>query len=425
MTTDAEQARRLLEAAEYRPLWDAARIRLERTGLSISNRPVKVKAAGRARVDIAGLVGISTAGTDPLSVRLDRLDATLRSGAAAIDLLSMLERIDGPLTDRREARTRRAEAVASTWRALSEHPTIGIHTRLGDWLQRLRSSGSAARLAGSSEEVGPFVRRALEVIARLPAEGLPLAVFAVDATGDAHALDRSTALGSLVAGALPYVGDSPPDQPADEDAADTGPSWRGSWARVGVVCDELSVSVLVLNLELEGAPTGPVSVAVAEHREAGLPLRLTLQQLRSEELHLRAGQVIRTCENPSVVASAAAALGVGSGPLVCTDGQPNGAVDELLGRVSRAGTRVAHHGDYDWGGIRIANALIARHGVEPWRFSTADYIDAVGLGRVPLDASRHPVAASWDPALVPAMRDAGLCVFEEQVISVLLDDLGR
>jgi uncharacterized protein (TIGR02679 family) len=420
-----DEARRRLEAERYRPLWTAARARLERSGLTISNRPIKVDAAGDARAAIAGLVGQSPAGSDPLSLRLDRLDGALRTGAAAIGLVALLERIDGPLIDRRAMRAQREATVSSSWRSLAEHPATEASPRLVEWLDALRSSGSAVRLAGSVDAAGPLVRRGLDVVARLPVEEIPLAVFAAEATGDAHALDRATELGSLVVGALPHVDVLPGGQDPDAEALGAASSWRESWSRVGVVCDDVSVSVLVLNLDLVGPATGPVSSAIAEHRRAGLPLRLTLQQLRSEALRIPADAVVRSCENPSVVAQAAATLSTRAGALVCTDGQPNSAVGELIRQVRAAGARVAHHGDFDWGGIRIANALVSRHRVEPWRFSTPDYLAAGGIGRMPLAAPRHPVSASWDSALVPAMRTNRRCVFEEQVIPALIGDLRR
>jgi uncharacterized protein (TIGR02679 family) len=420
-----EEARRRLESARYRPLWTMARARLERTGLGISNRPIRLDVTGEAREAIAGLVGLSPAGNDPLSLRLDRLDDSLRTGAAAIGLRELLERVDGPLVDRRAVRLERDASVSALWRSLAQHSALAAHPRLGEWLVELRSSGSAVRLVGSLDAVGPTVGRGLDVLDRLPVDQVPLAVFAADATGDAHALDRSTTLGSLVAKALAYLDVVPTGGEPDGDTPGGTSSWRGAWARVGVVCDELSASVLVLNLELAGPARGPVASAIAGHRRAGLPLRLTLQQLRSEPLRTPAGLVVHSCENPSVVALAAATLGARSRPLICTDGQPNGAVDELIRQLRGSGSVVAHHGDFDWGGIRIANTLMSRHHIEPWRFATSDYRAALDAGRVPLDDGPHPESASWDADLVPTMGSCGRCVFEEQVLSTLIEDLRR
>lgn len=204
-----DEARRRLEDPLYRGLWDAARARLERTGLVISNRPIKVDVSGDARAAIAGIVGQSPAGAQPLSIRLDRLDAALSAGAAALGLLDLLERMDGPLVDRRARRAERDALVTTSWESLADHSAVMLHPHLQQWLGGLRSSGSALRVAGSVGGLEPVVRRALDVLAELPADGLPLAVFAADLTGDAHALDRATLLGSLVAGGLRYINPSP------------------------------------------------------------------------------------------------------------------------------------------------------------------------------------------------------------------------
>lgn len=419
-TQDARQA---LHGAQYRPLWTAARARLERNGIAISNRPVKVDVVGESRRAIAGLTGRSPAGSEPLAIRLDRLDDALRSGAAAIGLVELLEGIDGPLVDRRAARARRRATVSATWAVLARHPATRSHPGLGAWLDAQRASGTALRLAGSLDGLESLVCSGLDVVARLPVDDLPLAVFAARATGDAHALDRGTPLGSLVVGALEHLRNH------DETVADSLPgnasrSWRDAWARVGVICDDVSPSVLVLNLTTTHAAPAPVSTALAAHRRAGLPLRLTLGQLRAEPLCVAEGSTVYCCENPSVVAHAATLLGAESAPLVCTDGQPNSAVDTLIGRLTTSGVTVRHHGDFDWGGIAIANTLVARHGVDLWQFSTSDYLAAAELGRVPLEAPTHPIAASWDTELVPSMQRTGHRVFEEQVLDALLADLG-
>lgn len=171
-----DEARRRLEDPRYRTLWDTARARLERTGLVISNRPIKVDVSGDARAAIAGIVGQSPAGAQPLSIRLDRLDAALSAGAAALGLFDLLERIDGPLVDRRARRAERDALVTTSWGSLADHPAVMLHPRLQQWLEGLRSSGSALHVAMVGD-LEPVVHRALDVLAELPADGLPLAVF--------------------------------------------------------------------------------------------------------------------------------------------------------------------------------------------------------------------------------------------------------
>jgi hypothetical protein len=83
--------------------------------------------------------------------------------------------------------------------------------------------------------------------------------------------------------------------------------------------------------------------------------------------------------------------------------------------------------DFDWAGLRIAGAVIARCGAVPWRFGAVDYEAAVGSFAGPSDALPRlggaPAASPWDPALAAAMAARGVAVHEETVIATLLADL--
>jgi uncharacterized protein (TIGR02679 family) len=124
------------------------------------------------------------------------------------------------------------------------------------------------------------------------------------------------------------------------------------------------------------------------------------------------------CENPSVVEAAAREIPGGGAPLVCVGGQPSLAADLLLRRLAPAGLR--YHGDFDWGGIRIANRIHDRSGFEPWRYRSADYEASDGPAS-PLTGT--PVDAAWDPGLRHALERRGVRVEEEQHLDVLLADL--
>ncbi len=116
---------------------------------------------------------------------------------------------------------------------------------------------------------------------------------------------------------------------------------------------------------------------------------------------------------------AADRLGADCPPLVCVNGQPSAAVRRLLRLCAGAGAQIWYHGDFDWGGLRIANGLCTELPVHPWRFGTADYC-AVAAGHPLLGP---PVTAAWDPDLAAAMAERGLAVEEELVLDDLIDDL--
>lgn len=429
MTVDprATEARRRLAGPDHAPLWGAVRRRLERNGVEVNARPVSVEVPpGPAREAIAGLLGTSPAGTRPIQVRLDHLDTTLRRNATGCGLIELLTELGGPVEDRRATRAAAADAVESLWQDLAAHPAVERRPALEAWLVELRRSGTATRLGRTPTDIRRLVQRALDVVDALPVRDLPLARFAAQVTSDSHALDRQQSLGTIVLSAIPHISPSipPTGRPTGPALASSGAAaWRQAWARVGVLCDDLSVSVLVLNLPLIDEDD-LVGDTIRRHRRAGEPLRITLRQLGRARLRFASGATVRTCENPTVLAQAALELGADSAPLVCTDGQPDSAVDELLGQLVRDGASISHHGDFDWGGIRIANHLADRHGADPWRFRTADYHAAIETLRGDeLPAPPPGLATRWDDGLVEAMSEAQVRIYEEQVLDDLIQDL--
>jgi uncharacterized protein (TIGR02679 family) len=162
---------------------------------------------------------------------------------------------------------------------------------------------------------------------------------------------------------------------------------------------------------------------MAAHREAGEPYRLSVRQLLRDvpDFDVVRETRIYICENPNVISAAANRLGVASAPLVCVEGQPRTAARLLLERLATAGARLAYHGDFDWGGIHIGNAVIGDFGASAWRFSAPDYEMTRGGRKL----TGRPASARWDSALSSAMKRAGRAVHEEQVMNDLLSDLSQ
>src|SRR5690606_34999443 len=93
----------------------------------------------------------------------------------------------------------------------------------------------------------------------------------------------------------------------------------------------------------------------------------------------------------------------------------------LLTTLVDAGLTLHYHGDFDWGGIRIANHVIAHYSARPWRMATPDYLAAHAPDCRKLRGAS--VEASWDVALTQAMIQRGIAIHEEQVLGPLLSDL--
>ncbi|MEK8172847.1 DUF2399 domain-containing protein [Streptomyces sp. M19] len=111
----------------------------------------------------------------------------------------------------------------------------------------------------------------------------------------------------------------------------------------------------------------------------------------------RAGQRrIHVCENPAVLAAAADAYGPECPPMVCVQGQPSTAALTLLRRMCDQGVALRYHGDFDWGGLRIASTLFRSVPWSPWRFTAADYRAAVASDLSSLSLTGMPTDAPWD-----------------------------
>jgi uncharacterized protein (TIGR02679 family) len=227
--------------------------------------------------------------------------------------------------------------------------------------------------------------------------------------GRAHALDDGAPLGTLAVGAARTIAGLAPPGP-DESPSEAR---REAWAAVGVLCDELSSTVLTLRLRGDGSATGRVLDAAY-----GEPLWLTLRQLVRCPPSWAGLDAVLVVENPSVIALAADSAN--GPPLVCTNGQPRAAAMVLLRGMAAEGVRLLHHGDFDWPGITIGNLLHRRLPVKPYRFDRRAYLDAVAAH--PHAGALHgvPVAASWDAGLETAMREAAVQVEEELVAAELL-----
>ena len=181
-----------------------------------------------------------------------------------------------------------------------------------------------------------------------------------------------------------------------------------------MVPDDLASQVLVLNVPASG---GLVGRWLTEAQSAGVPMRITLYQLRLARLTVDADEVY-VCENPAVV-RAAASLGADTRALVCTEGVPSVAVHTLL-RCAH-GAAIRWRNDFDWTGVRLTAAALERYPTAlPWRMSRSDYAPWGASG--PALAGTQ-AATPWDPSLADAMRDAGRAVMEERLLGVLLHDL--
>jgi Protein of unknown function N-terminus (DUF3323) len=241
---------------------------------------------------------------------------------------------------------------AATEKAQAQEASAAQRDRLVVTLTDAGIPDTAARMA--LRWLGPALleERTAEQVARAwaalpvrpgssPAVDRPvgLAVFAGQILDDPHALDRDSAAGRALARSIAAVNaahGAPSDVPADRDWSDeqvgaaveaagqvlSARAWRAAWARVGVLCDQVSSTVLLLNVGLSGTneALGRVTAVVGE------PLWITARMTGAgcTALAPQGGAlVVRVCENPAVMEAAAAELGA--------------AVERGVGRAGRRG----------------------------------------------------------------------------------------
>jgi uncharacterized protein (TIGR02679 family) len=402
-----------------------ARDRLE-SGRPLTGTVTLADATAEQRRAVERLTGRPPRSGTSLSVSLPEVDRVLRaSGAALGGLAEAVVRLTGPLRDRNRDRTDAASAWTAAFAPLDE--AVAGRPELAAWRAWLDATGVVRRLAPAPDTALALLNQVAAVLGRLPSRGIPIGRLAAECCGDAHALDDGRPAGTVALSAvralvgLPFAADASAD------------SRREAWASVGVHLDELSS--LVLCLGLPGDTSSALGRMLALQREAGQPVMLTLRQLRCHDERLPAGAVW-VCENPVVVAAAADELGSRCPPLVCVSGQPSAAGWRLLDLLAAGGAEFRYHGDFDWGGVRIANAVRQRGAGQgrsrwqPWRYDRDAYEAlATAMPTTMHTATRRPrlagepAATPWDPGLAAAMARHGVRVEEELSLDLLLADL--
>lgn len=409
MIHDSDRLKELLGRPQLRPLIQRLRSRL-RTGANLHAPLTLTRLAPAERSAIDALLSRRPSTGESLRVRPDEIERILQDARLCDRLDEALTHLLGPVTNERAVRQRAGDAWTEARETCQQ--LFGDLPAYRRWLIRIWSSGTIKRTAGG--DPGLAVRMLTQVagvLRGMPWRLIPLAELATQLTGDSHALDRGLPLTRLCLAAL-----------ASTNEPETSrPSPRLLWEQAGVVMDELSAPVLVLNLRAD--PSMLIGRMLNPLAERGEPCHLSVRLLRAagpavfEPLR---GQTVYACENPSIVAATAQRLGPRARPLICTAGQPASAAQILFTFLQTLQCRILYHGDVDPSGIRIANLMIARFDAAPWRMNATDYLRATPDG--PAFAACAP-AATWDPNLAPAMNASRRSLLEESVVDALLGDL--
>jgi uncharacterized protein (TIGR02679 family) len=402
----------LYKAAEYQRLLAAARRSLERTGGELTGTVSLSYPTDAERKAIIGLTGqYRDTRTTRVTVRLADLENAVRETTGR-SLRELLAELGGPVRNRPAERSALAGARDAAARAAEASP---LHASCGwyrDWLEEIVRDGSLTKLIRQGEQarLGQAVR-VLDYLAGRAGAPVLLPALAADVTGDTKALNHGTVLSTLVLRALAIKTGTGRPRTAEER--------RDLWEASDVVVDDLASRVLVLNMSAEGRGLAEWLVGAAR---LGVPFYVTLHQLMTLPLTIR-GALVHVCENPAVLRRAAAELGAGSAPLLCTEGRPSTAFHQLAGLIVRGGGELRYHGDFDWPGLAIASSVMRRHIARPWRMSAADYIAGVRADAEHVRLTGTPQRTPWDPELGEVMAVTGRVVYEESVAGALITDL--
>ncbi len=390
----------LVEQPGWRRLLAAARRSLERSGGRLDTTVTLSTPTEDERLVIIGITGTHrSAAAARLSIRLSDLDEHLRA-AQGIGLIEVLT-TTAPLRNRPSDLKREAVARDAVLAAAHEGRHAGT-AWYAEWLDGLRRDGTLTRIVRAGLPFEDVVR----VLDALPAADEPIPVFADRVLDDTKALTegplRGLVLRALAAwqqAALPVDGERE----------------RALWESVGLVPDDLASQVLVLNVRATG---GLVGRWLTEAAQAGVPMRVTLHQLRLAPLTLDCDEVY-VCENPAVLRAATTTLGAQAPPLICTEGVSSVAVHTLLGAAH--GAAIRWRNDFDWTGVRLTAAALQRYrGAVPWRMTAADYLPRAGTGTALIGT---PTRTPWDESLGESMRRTGRAVMEERLLDLLIADL--
>jgi len=386
---------------------DAVRDRARR-GHSTESGTLRVQLAPVHRRELARLLGTAW-DTSGRPVTLQRLARALAEDGFTVR--GFVEGLDGQqLVDERAVRREaRLAAVREREEVAALVAGSGVSAEVVDvWVT---DPGLPRPGDGRLRDLAAMVVQVWRHLPWTTRSGVRLATLAGAVLADAHGLDHDRELGRAVCRLVALHCGLP--RPLRQ-----GRDWRRAWMAAGVLCDEVSSRVLVLNLPLVGAAPAARLCAAAH----GEPLWLTLRSLAGDWM-ISPGTVVRVCENPTVVEAAADRFGPNCPPLLCTDGVPSFAALDLVTGLARAGARLAVRADVDDNGfVTVDQLLAADPGSTLWRFDAVHYARQLGV-----DEPDQP-GTDVEPLLQQLRalhRRYRIAAHEEAILDDLLDDLRR
>ncbi len=437
-------------AAEYFRERGLARLVAEATHAFYRNgRPVGLVVltdATEAEQDgLAGLTGRKPA-RGPLRVQLADLDRCLRSSGFGCTLEELLvawasEPVRTRAAERATAESERARRREG-WREMLEAVAARYppESLAGRWLTSGAHGlpwllGRFERLDLSSlEEKRARVQLVADALDRLPLpEPRRLAVFANELAGDPHAFDLGAEAGRLLITALLDLFGEELGLASSRAERLGAAARRQLFERVGVFPEGVSSTVAVYGLAEAtrcGGDLDPL-IASAQPEVLVLPLRRLLAWRRASP----GRPDVYLVENPTVFEDLVDGLEGGTTDacppvVICTAGWPSLAAWRLLDLLVAARPDCVFHysGDFDLGGLRIAEVVRQRQGerFRLWRLDPESYQVALREESGALSEGDLRQLALLGVALaklVEAMLATGRSAYQEAIEHLLIGDL--
>ncbi|WP_326812482.1 TIGR02679 family protein [Streptomyces scopuliridis] len=412
--TEAAETYERYRGPEFRRLMAAARRSLERSGGEIEGSIGLTNPTTAERDAVIGITGTyRSVDVRRITISLSVLEKSVRT-VTGMSLRDVLERIGPELRFRACERTTLEQTRHKILAESERSPLHTGHPWYRQWLAVLASDGTITALINKKDtHVLRQAVRVLEFLHSRPSGSPPVMLpsLADTTTGDTKALNHGRgSLPTLVLRALAMARGIP--------LATGAESRRELWDAFDVIVDDLASRVLVLNLPATGRGLGQWLTDAARY---GTPFQITLHQLITLPIAVNLPTVY-VCENPAVLRRAAGELGASSPPLICAEGRPSTAFHRLARLIVDNGGLLRYHGDFDWPGIAMTNALRIRYGAEPWRMNSADYLNGVRTDTEHVPLSGQSQDTPWDPTLAETMAKERLAVYEEAVADTLLKD---
>ena len=385
------------------PFWEQVRISLERNTSEWRGRMALPALDPKSRPALETLAG----GPYNKTISLKKVEEKLQGLDFAADLPSALNILGYPISTAPQAKRDAREQAKHARQAAQEQAMQWPEHWASDWVISVRRAGLLANM--NPEEAVGFVnsvRLVLDALGEEWEDRVSRVDLAARVLGSSHALDTGTRMERAVTRALRLEAE-------EEDP-------RSLWELAGAHFDLVSGPALTWNLQpLHGHPLQDLCAAATALET---PFLLTQLALRKFPITVDPETVVLAVENPRVLEHATQRNSATS--VVCTNGNPSGAVQLLLRQLLESGAEVRYHGDFDAAGLDICSRMFAL-GLTPWRMTSADYQHELA------EAERHGVAlptderaagnTAWEPSLGEDFNATRLIVHEERLLDRIIE----